>query len=117
MVQDQTRLVQFCSFSHKNTLKGVRGLILIIVQLVVTKLLFFLVFLILFQVPNGFTAVMSADRRGKGSDPNIYTFSLELPVTSYLICLAVGDIVSVDIGPRSAVYTEPCLLVCETRSQ
>ena len=54
---------------------------------------------------------MSADRRGKGAEPNIYTFSLERPVTSYLLCLAVGDIVSVDIGPRSAVYTEPCLLV------
>ncbi|XP_072016184.1 LOW QUALITY PROTEIN: aminopeptidase B-like [Amphiura filiformis] len=62
------------------------------------------------KVPTGFSAVMSADRRGKGTEPNIYSFSLELPVTSYLICLAVGDIVSVDIGPRSAVYTEPCLL-------
>jgi aminopeptidase N len=37
-------------------------------------------------------------------------FRMEHPIPSYLIALAAGDIVRRDIGPRSAVYSEPALL-------
>jgi hypothetical protein len=50
------------------------------------------------------TAVMSAGRQPDGS------FRLEHPVPPYLIALAVGELASREIGPRSAVYAEPSVL-------
>ena len=67
--------------------------------------------LILSQVPAGFASVMSADQWGKDISPNIFTFRMHHPIPSYLVALAVGDIASAQIGPRSSVWTEPCLLV------
>ncbi|XP_075384996.1 aminopeptidase B [Tenrec ecaudatus] len=63
----------------------------------------------LIEVPDGFTAVMSAnnwEQRG----PNMYFFQMSHPIPSYLIALAVGDLVSAEVGPRSRVWTEPCLI-------
>jgi leukotriene-A4 hydrolase len=37
-------------------------------------------------------------------------FHMEHPIPSYLIALAAGDIARRDIGPRSAVYSEPAVL-------
>jgi leukotriene-A4 hydrolase len=37
-------------------------------------------------------------------------FRMEHPIPSYLISLAAGDIARREIGPRSAVYSEPALL-------
>jgi aminopeptidase N len=37
-------------------------------------------------------------------------FRMDHPIPSYLISLAAGDIARRDIGPRSAVYSEPALL-------
>lgn len=51
------------------------------------------------QVPDGFTAVMSADaweERG----PNKFFFRMSQPIPSYLIALAIGDLVSAEVGPR-----------------
>uniref|UniRef100_H0UYX2 Aminopeptidase B n=1 Tax=Cavia porcellus TaxID=10141 RepID=H0UYX2_CAVPO len=53
----------------------------------------------LIEVPDGFTAVMSAstwEQRG----PNKFFFQMCQPVPSYLIALAVGDLVSAEVGPR-----------------
>ncbi|XP_065792441.1 aminopeptidase B isoform X2 [Muntiacus reevesi] len=60
-------------------------------------------------VPDGFTAVMSADaweERG----PNKFFFRMSQPIPSYLIALAIGDLVSAEVGPRSRVWAEPCLI-------
>ncbi|KAL5013091.1 hypothetical protein ScPMuIL_011642 [Solemya velum] len=68
------------------------------------------------KVPQGFTAVMSASESSYGEvanmsgDKDCYFFKLPIPIPSYLIALAVGDIQSADIGPRSRVWTEPCQL-------
>ncbi|XP_063966411.1 aminopeptidase B-like [Lytechinus pictus] len=62
------------------------------------------------QVPSGFAAVMSADQWGKDINPDIFTFRMNHLIPSYLVALAVGDIASAQIGPRSNVWTEPCLL-------
>lgn len=51
------------------------------------------------QVPEGFTAVMSATTWEKQKD-NTFVFKMEHPIPSYLIALAVGDIVSAEVGPR-----------------
>lgn len=37
----------------------------------------------------------------------VYKFVQKIPIPSYLLALASGDIASADIGPRSKVYTEP----------
>uniref|UniRef100_A0A8C5KZ14 Aminopeptidase B n=1 Tax=Jaculus jaculus TaxID=51337 RepID=A0A8C5KZ14_JACJA len=53
----------------------------------------------LVEVPDGFTAVMSAstwEKRG----PNKFFFQMHQPVPSYLIALAIGDLVSAEVGPR-----------------
>lgn len=41
---------------------------------------------------------------GKGTD---YHFYQHIPIPSYLVAIASGDLTSNDIGPRSKVYTEP----------
>ncbi|XP_065603544.1 aminopeptidase B isoform X3 [Cyrtonyx montezumae] len=61
------------------------------------------------QVPEGFTAVMSATTWEKQKD-NTFVFKMDHPIPSYLIALAVGDIVSAEVGPRSRVWAEPCLI-------
>ncbi|XP_077758594.1 aminopeptidase B isoform X2 [Canis aureus] len=63
----------------------------------------------LVEVPDGFTAVMSAstwEKRG----PNKFFFQMCQPIPSYLIALAIGDLVSAEVGPRSRVWAEPCLI-------
>ncbi|XP_048967959.1 aminopeptidase B isoform X2 [Canis lupus baileyi] len=63
----------------------------------------------LVEVPDGFTAVMSAstwEKRG----PNKFFFQMCQPIPSYLIALAIGDLVSAEVGPRSWVWAEPCLI-------
>mmetsp|Transcript_2509 Transcript_2509/g.3357 ORF Transcript_2509/g.3357 Transcript_2509/m.3357 type:complete len:674 (+) Transcript_2509:130-2151(+) len=68
-------------------------------------------------VPRWSTAVMSA--LGKGYTENedgtiTYCFDQPVPIPSYLLALAVGDIVSCEIGPRCKVWSEPSLLdACE----
>lgn len=68
------------------------------------------------KAPEGFTAVMSAnrnsfgDRENRSGDKSCFYFELTIPVPSYLIALAVGDIRSARIGPRSHVWAEPSML-------
>ncbi|GCC26802.1 hypothetical protein chiPu_0005222, partial [Chiloscyllium punctatum] len=62
------------------------------------------------KVPKGFTAVMSATNWDHDEEENIFHFKMQHPIPSYLVALAVGDIVSADVGPRSRVWTEPSLL-------
>ncbi|KAJ7426647.1 Aminopeptidase B [Willisornis vidua] len=61
------------------------------------------------KVPEGFTAVMSATSWEKQKD-NTFVFKMSQPIPSYLVALVVGDIVSADVGPRSRVWAEPCLI-------
>ncbi|XP_048183874.1 aminopeptidase B [Corvus hawaiiensis] len=61
------------------------------------------------KVPEGFMAVMSATSWEKQKD-NTFVFKMSQPIPSYLIALVVGDIVSADVGPRSRVWAEPCLI-------
>ncbi|KAB0406575.1 hypothetical protein E2I00_010384, partial [Balaenoptera physalus] len=63
----------------------------------------------LIEVPDGFTAVMSADTWEKRG-PNKFFFRMCQPIPSYLIALAIGDLVSAEVGPRSWVWAEPCLI-------
>ncbi|XP_061487845.1 aminopeptidase B isoform X2 [Rhineura floridana] len=60
------------------------------------------------KVPEGFTAVMSAITQEKKD--NTFFFKMPHPIPSYLVALVVGDIVSAEVGPRSHVWAEPCLI-------
>ena len=62
------------------------------------------------QVPKGMLALMSAKNPIEKNPSGNYQFEMELPVPSYLIALAVGDIEYKAIDARSGVYTEPVLL-------
>eukprot|EP00118_Oscarella_pearsei_P025384 m.308098 g.308098 ORF g.308098 m.308098 type:complete len:624 (+) comp43375_c0_seq1:87-1958(+) len=69
------------------------------------------------RVALDFTVVMSASDwtpakkiTANGQEWLEYYFHMKIPVPVYLLALAVGDITSAEIGPRSRVWTEPCLL-------
>ncbi len=57
------------------------------------------------HAPRGLVPVMSAQERGR--DGEVHTFAMPLPVPSYLIALACGDLTSRDLSPRCAVWAEP----------
>eukprot|EP01128_Nolandella_sp_AFSM9_P008971 TRINITY_DN5613_c0_g1_i1.p1 TRINITY_DN5613_c0_g1~~TRINITY_DN5613_c0_g1_i1.p1 ORF type:complete len:611 (+),score=199.03 TRINITY_DN5613_c0_g1_i1:354-2186(+) len=60
------------------------------------------------DVPAPLTAIMSALSTGSTEKDGRrkFTFEQKIPIPSYLIALAVGDLASKKIGPRSAVWTE-----------
>jgi aminopeptidase N len=62
------------------------------------------------QVPKGMMAVMSAKNPTELNPNGRYHFEMEIPIPSYLIALAVGDIAYKAINERSGVYTEPSML-------
>jgi len=62
------------------------------------------------KVPSGMMAVMSAKNPKEKNAEGIYTFEMELPIVTYMIALAAGDIEYQAIDERSGVYTEPSML-------
>jgi leukotriene A-4 hydrolase/aminopeptidase len=65
-------------------------------------------------VSDPLVAVMSAapGEKREGPSPGLSTFTFEMPqpIPPYLLALAVGNIASRDLGPRTRVYTEPEML-------
>jgi leukotriene-A4 hydrolase len=59
-------------------------------------------------VPKDLVALMSAERGAvsENGDKKTYSFNQKIGISSYLIALAVGALVSRDIGPRSKVWSE-----------
>lgn len=62
------------------------------------------------QVPKGMRAVMSAMNHPETPLEGTFQFEMEKPIPTHLLALAVGDLAFQAIGPRSGVYTEPCML-------
>jgi leukotriene-A4 hydrolase len=62
-------------------------------------------------VPEPLAVVMSAGPSGvaRGPEPGLRTFSFEMPqpIPPYLLALAIGEIESRDLSPRSRVWAEP----------
>uniref|UniRef100_A0A8B9BNS5 Arginyl aminopeptidase like 1 n=1 Tax=Anser brachyrhynchus TaxID=132585 RepID=A0A8B9BNS5_9AVES len=54
--------------------------------------------------------LMSATQSTYLEDEGVYQFYMEYPVPAYLVALVAGDLIHADIGPRSRVWAEPCLL-------
>jgi leukotriene-A4 hydrolase len=55
-------------------------------------------------------AVMSAKNPQAKNDEGMYNFEMEIPIPSYLMALAVGDIAFEPVSNRTGVYAEPDLL-------
>ncbi|KAM6933383.1 aminopeptidase RNPEPL1 [Xenentodon cancila] len=68
------------------------------------------------RVPDGVTVLMSASQSSYSKQDRVFQFSMELPVPSYLVALVAGDLEHVDVGPRSRVWAEPCLLPCAVKN-
>ena len=62
------------------------------------------------RVPEGLTAVMSAERLPDPTDPKVTRFKMDRPIPSYLIALAVGDLAFMPLGPRTGVWAEPSVV-------
>lgn len=62
------------------------------------------------KVPNNLMAVMSAKNSKKLNNDGIYRFEMNKPIPSYLISLAVGDLVYHPFSKNSGVYCEPQLM-------
>ncbi|XP_068172783.1 aminopeptidase RNPEPL1 isoform X2 [Antennarius striatus] len=67
------------------------------------------------RVPDGVTVLMSASRSLFSQQDRVFQFSMEMPVPSYLVALVAGELQHVDLGPRSRVWAEPCLLPCAVK--
>uniref|UniRef100_A0A9J8CIL7 Aminopeptidase B n=2 Tax=Cyprinus carpio TaxID=7962 RepID=A0A9J8CIL7_CYPCA len=59
------------------------------------------------QVPDGFTAVMSASKWEQRQADRAFLFTMERPIPAYLVALAVGDLQSAEVGPRYDVLFMP----------
>ena len=62
------------------------------------------------HVPKELRALMSADNDVKHPLDGDFRFTMDKPIPSYLMALAVGDIAVRETGPRSAVYAEPSVV-------
>lgn len=58
------------------------------------------------SIESPYNSVMSG-RPVECSEPNTYRFIQPVPIPSYLVALASGDIAKAPIGPRSHIYCEP----------
>ncbi|MBX3700152.1 MAG: M1 family metallopeptidase [Dokdonella sp.] len=61
-------------------------------------------------VPKALRAVMSANNDARHALDGDYRFTMDEPIPSYLLAIAVGDLAVRETGPRSAVYAEPSVV-------
>ena len=63
-------------------------------------------------VPKWSTCVMSALLKSDQTvdDTKVYTWDQPVPIPSYLIALAVGDLTRQELSPRCAIWSEPSLI-------
>jgi aminopeptidase N len=60
--------------------------------------------------PEGLLARMSADNNPLDGADGDYRFTMEQPIPSYLLAIAVGELKFAPLGERSGVYAEPSVL-------
>lgn len=61
-------------------------------------------------VPKEMMALMSAKNPQAKNETGVYAFEMEIPIPSYLMALAVGDIAFEPVSARTGVYAEPAML-------
>ena len=70
------------------------------------------------RTPPDLLAVMGAERHagdGESTGEGVHRFEMKQPIPSYLIALAVGDVVFQPISDRTGVYAEPAVLAQAVR--
>lgn len=67
------------------------------------------------RTPKNLFAVMSAENDPKAARDGEFAFRMPQAIPSYLIALAVGDVVFASLGPRTGVYAEPSVLPLAAR--
>jgi len=61
-------------------------------------------------VPKNLLALMSASNPQQPNESGVYHFEMKQPIPSYLLALAVGDVVFKPISARSGIYAESSLV-------
>ncbi|XP_028650799.1 aminopeptidase RNPEPL1 [Erpetoichthys calabaricus] len=61
-------------------------------------------------VPEGVQVLMSATCSAYSEQDKAFQFHMEHPVPAYLVALVAGELIPADIGPRSRIWAEPCIL-------
>lgn len=61
-----------------------------------------------YTVHSPYASLMSGRPVESDQEKGIYRFKQPIPIPSYLVAIALGDITKKPIGPRSDVYCEPC---------
>ncbi len=61
-------------------------------------------------VPKEMLALMSAKNPQAKNEDGVYSFEMEIPIPSYLMALAVGDVAFEPVSSRTGVYAEPAML-------
>ncbi len=67
------------------------------------------------RTPPELVAVMSAEALSEAARGSEHRFRMRLPIPSYLIALAVGDLAFAATGERTGVYSEPSALQAAAR--
>ncbi|KAG8445001.1 hypothetical protein GDO86_009952 [Hymenochirus boettgeri] len=62
------------------------------------------------KAPAGIQVLMSCSHSYFTEESGIHHFYMEHPVPAYLVALTAGHLFPADIGPRSRVWAEPCML-------
>ncbi|MBF9255558.1 M1 family metallopeptidase [Pontibacter sp. 172403-2] len=62
------------------------------------------------KVPATLLAVMSAENPQEKNGEGVYIFRMQQPIPSYLMALAVGDLVFRPLGPQTGIYAEPATI-------
>ncbi|KAM4693897.1 aminopeptidase RNPEPL1 [Discoglossus pictus] len=62
------------------------------------------------KAPAGIQVLMSCTHSSYVEDVGIHHFYMEHPVPAYLVALTAGHLLPAEIGPRSRVWAEPCVL-------
>ncbi len=67
------------------------------------------------RTPKGLRAVMGATNPAPGPRTGDYRFTMEKPIPTYLLALAIGDLDFKPLGKRTGVYAEPSVLPAAAR--
>lgn len=59
------------------------------------------------RTPPGMVAVMGAEMTASSRDTGVHTFHMPQPIPSYLIALAIGDLVFKPMSDRTGIWAEP----------
>jgi len=62
------------------------------------------------RVPEGLTAVMSAEPGEATGEPGVFHFRMPQSIPPYLIALAAGELESRDVSPRVRIWAEPAVV-------